>query len=70
MLIDEYPFISNDERQNLHKLRIYRNKWVHVNNLDDTPILQNEDIFLREAEEMAFLSVNLLLKVLFSQQFI
>lgn len=70
MLIDEYPFIDEETREKLHKLRKYRNQWVHINNLDDTLIIKSEDEFLKEVEEEAVLAVNLLMKVLFSQPFI
>lgn len=66
-LIDEYPFLDDDDRQQLHKLRKYRNRWVHINNIDDSGVLMNKEVYLKEAEEMAFLSVKLLLTVLFSR---
>lgn len=69
-LIEEYPFLDDDERQQLHKLRKYRNRWVHMNSIDDSGILMNEEVYLKEAEEMALLSVKLLLTVLFSHPFI
>ncbi len=69
-LIDQYPFLDADDHQDLHKLRKYRNRWVHINAPDDLPILFYEEEFLKEAEEMAFLSVRLLLTVLFSHPFI
>ncbi len=69
-LIEEYPFLNAAERKQLHKLRKYRNRWVHINSLDDSPILTNEEFYLTEAEEMAFLAVKLLLTVLFSHPFI
>lgn len=63
-------FIDEETREKLHKLRKYRNHWVHINNLDDKPIIKSEDVFLKEVEVIAFLSINLLLKVLFSQPLI
>lgn len=65
-MIDEYPFLSEEEKQQLHLLRKYRNKWVHIDQLGDTPILQ-EEIYAHEIENMAFLSIKLMLLVLFSQ---
>ena len=69
-LIDNDPFLSYDEKAELHKLRKYRNGWVHANKLDDTDLLQNEGRYLDELKEMAFLSIKMLLTVLLSNQFI
>ena len=69
-LINEADFLDKEEKESLHKLRTYRNSWVHAKRLDDSDILADETPFLIEAEEMAILSVKLLLTVLFSNPFI
>jgi len=69
-LIDEDTFLTNEEKSSLHELRQYRNKWVHMYDVDDTEILENEERFIKEAEEKAYLAVKMLLTVLFSNQFI
>lgn len=69
-LIDEEAFLSAEDKEQLHILRKYRNGWVHADRLDDTDLLENEEKYAEELEEMALLSVRLLLTVLFSNQFI
>jgi len=69
-LIDTETALSEEERQNLHKLRHYRNRWVHMYDLDDDEILNDETSFIHEAEEMACLAVKMLLTVLFLDQFV
>lgn len=69
-LIDEASFLDEEEIENLHLLRRYRNSWVHADRLDDTEILTDDTAFYTEAEEMAILSVKMLLTVLFSNPWI
>lgn len=69
-LINEADFLDEEEVENLHILRKYRNSWVHAERLDDTEILVNETAFYVEAEKMAILSVRMLLTVLFSNPWI
>ena len=69
-LIDEEPFLSDEDKSQLHILRKYRNGWVHADRLDDTDLLENEEQYHQELEEMALLSVKMLLTVLFSHPFI
>lgn len=69
-LIDEEPFLSDDEKEQLHILRKYRNGWVHADRLDDTDLLKDEEPYSKELENMAFLSIKMLLTVLFSHPFI
>ena len=70
LLINDEKMLTDDEKKDLHILRKYRNSWVHADRLDDTSLLVSEDIFKKELENMAFLSVRLLLTVLFSNQYI
>lgn len=72
-LIDGAFGLSHEEREDLHLLRRYRNKWVHAGRLDDShdsDLLLNEHKYEEELEEMAFLSVRMMLIVLFSNPFI
>ena len=69
-LIDEEVFLTEEEKRQLHKLRKYRNSWVHADRLNDTDLLKNEEKYQNELEEMSFLSVKMLLTVLFSKPFI
>ncbi len=69
-LIDEASFLDEEEIENLHLLRRYRNSWVHADCLDDTELLKDDTAFYAEVEEMAILSVKMLLTVLFSNPWI
>ena len=69
-LIDSNALLTETEKHQLHILRKYRNSWVHVDRIDDAPILTDELPFLKEAEEMACLSVRMLMVVLFSSPFV
>ncbi|MCL2153302.1 MAG: hypothetical protein FWH57_10170 [Oscillospiraceae bacterium] len=69
-VIDNESMLCDDEKEALHSLRRYRNKWVHLYNLDDDEILKNEEPFISEAERMACLAVKMLLTILFSNQFV
>jgi Uncharacterized conserved protein len=69
-LIDTYPFFNEEVKQQLHRLRKYRNSWVHDDSIDDVPILSNQPQYIEEVEKMAFLAVKLMLTVLFSQPYI
>lgn len=69
-IIDSLDFLSTEDKVILHSLRKYRNHWVHFQELDDSPILENEQKYIDEAEQNAILAVRLLIKVLFSNAFI
>lgn len=69
-MIDEESFLSKDEKLQLHELRKYRNRWVHLHELDDSDISNDEDKYLEEAEKMSFMAIRLLLTVLFSCPFV
>lgn len=60
--------LTNEEVKAINELRSYRNRWVHCNmdDLNDDAILENEEPFIREAQEMACLAIKMLLTVLFS----
>lgn len=69
-LIEEADFLSDKEKVSLHKLRKYRNSWVHVDRIDDSDLLINEQRYDKEVEEMSILSIRLLHIVLFSNPFV
>ncbi|HOX30907.1 MAG TPA: hypothetical protein PLB91_01180 [Spirochaetales bacterium] len=67
-LIDGSP-ISVDLKDHLHKLRKYRNKWVHVDSpWDDRLPLQKTDEIEMELEQMSFFAVSCLLQTLYENQ--
>lgn len=64
-LIDQSP-IDDDLKNCLHKLRKYRNKWVHVaepNN--DQIVLEHPERYERELEEMAHFTAKALRRVIY-----
>ena len=69
-LIDESP-IDNGLRTELHTLRKYRNKWVHVEEpWDDAELLSSPETFEAECEEMAFRAVRVLRKTIYENLWI
>lgn len=60
----------NEELKNdLHKLRKYRNKWVHVDApWDDDVILKNPNEFDKELESMAFFAIRTLRRTIYQNQ--
>ena len=69
-LINEYSFLDDKTKKDLHRLRKFRNHWIHLDEIDDSDIIHNEVKYEIECKKMAFLSIELLLKVLFSQPFV
>lgn len=56
-------------KADLHKLRNYRNKWVHIEEpLDDSKALENPNEFKLELEEMALFAANVLRRTIHSKQ--
>lgn len=66
-LIDQAA-LPEDLQRDLHRLRRYRNKWVHVDPSDDQEILDKPKLFETELEEMAFFAARVLRRVLYSSQ--
>jgi hypothetical protein len=56
-------------KYDLHELRKYRNKWVHVQDpFDDQEIMQNPELYEAELEKKATAATRSLMEVLFSVQ--
>ncbi len=61
--------ISSELKRNIHILRRYRNKWVHVNDPeDDQYLLDNPEYIEEEQEEMAKLAIRTMLQILYQEQ--
>jgi hypothetical protein len=61
--------ITDELRADLHSLRKYRNKWVHISEpLEDQKVLDNPTLYEQEIEKMAFFSVRTLRRTLYSNQ--
>ena len=69
-LIDSSP-IDDELKKDLHKLRIYRNKWVHVDDpWGDESLLENPELYEEELEEMAFFAVKLLRRTIYENPWV
>ena len=63
--------IADDLRSDLHTLRKYRNRWVHVDDpWDDVPLLEDPKPHEDELEKMATLAVRSLRRVIYWIQFV
>ena len=69
-LIEQSP-LDQAIRDGLHKLRRFRNRWVHVNDPhDDADLLERPEINETKLEETAFQAIDLLRKVIYREQWI
>lgn len=69
-LIDGAP-IADDLRADLHKLRKYRNKWVHVNDpWGDQKLLDDPEESEKELEEMALFAARALRRTIYENQWV
>lgn len=69
-LIDKVP-IEQGLRDDIHKLRKYRNKWVHVASPgDDDAVLHNSEFYEEELEEWAKLAQRVLRRTIYENQWI
>ncbi len=69
-LIEKAPLDQAMKRE-LHELRRFRNRWVHVNDPhDDTDLLERPEANDAQLEQMAFCSIDLLRKVVYLEQWI
>jgi hypothetical protein len=58
-------------RADLHRLRKYRNRWVHVDALsEDSRVLSEPEHFENELEEMALFGARVLRRTIYSDQFV
>lgn len=69
-LINGAP-IADDLRSDLHTLRKYRNKWVHVNDpWDDQSLIDTPGDAERELEEMALFAARALRRTIYENQWV
>jgi len=58
-------------KADLHILRNYRNKWVHVDSpLEDEELLEHPEAVEEELEEMAFFAVRALRRTIYGNQWV
>lgn len=69
-LIEQSP-LSSSLKTDLHKLRKYRNKWVHVNDPgEDKDLIERPEYYEQELEEMAVLAIRVLREVIYQEQWL
>lgn len=67
----ERASIASDLKTDLHRLRKYRNKWVHVDEpRQDGPLLEVPETFEGELEEMAFFAARCLRRTIYENQWV
>jgi len=63
--------IDSDLKNDLHTLRKYRNKWVHVDDpWDDGALVEKPEETERELEQMAFFAVRALRRTIYEKQWV
>lgn len=68
-LLIENSSLDTDLKTELHELRKFRNKWVHVANpADDTELLERPEYHEEELQKFAGKAVAMMLKTLYSNQ--
>ena len=69
-LIEQSP-IPTALKTDLHKIRRYRNKWVHVNDpTADEDLLQRPEKYEAELEKMAKFSIRAMMHVIYLEQWV
>ena len=69
-LIDEAP-IKPELKEDLHRLRKYRNKWVHVDEpWSDEPLLEHPEAMSAELEDMAKFACQVLRRTIYENQWV
>jgi hypothetical protein len=69
-LIDDSP-IEDDLKKDLHTLRKYRNKWVHVDEpWNDEGLLETPELYEAELEEMAFFAAKALRQTIYENPWV
>jgi hypothetical protein len=67
----EASHLTPDLKADLHRLRRYRNRWVHVDDPnDDEALLADPEPVERELEAMARLAARALRRTIYSMQWI
>lgn len=69
-LIEQSP-VPSDLKKDLHKIRKFRNKWVHIKDpADDEELLQRPGEHECELEEMAAFAIRTMMRVVFLEQWV
>lgn len=69
-LINQAP-LEESLKVDLHKLRKYRNKWVHVSDpWDDEELIDTPEQFDKELEEMAFFAARALRRTIYENPWV
>ena len=69
-LLEEAP-LPNDLKDDLTKLRYFRNRWVHVKDpVQDEDLLEKPEYYETELEEMARMAIKSMLRVLYMEQWV
>ena len=69
--IVETAEIDETLRRDLHRLREYRNRWVHVEDPnDDQDILEHPEKYKAELDEMARFAITVLRRVIYYDQWV
>lgn len=69
-LIEQSP-LAPKLKEALHRLRKYRNRWVHVNDPhDDEDLLNRPEYYRNELEEIALAAMQALREVIYSEQWL
>jgi hypothetical protein len=69
-LIESAP-LPDDLRADLHTVRRYRNRWVHVHDPgSDDDLLQRPEYYDEELERMASIAIRAMRRVIYLEQFV
>jgi hypothetical protein len=61
--------LNDDLKEELHDLRKYRNKWVHVNDPEnDDELLERPEYYVEELETFSTKAIKTMLKTIYSDQ--
>ena len=67
-LIEQSP-IASGLRMELHRIRCFRNQWVHVNDPhDDDDLLNRPDYFEHQLEQFAVFAIEQLRRIIYLEQ--
>lgn len=63
--------LESELKNELHNLRKYRNKWVHVNDpSDDNELLERPEYYEAELSDFSKITIKTMLKILYNNQFV